>query len=76
MVFNDTFGEVEVGDAISVISWGSVVCVRTVRAVDDGLFRSQLGVSGISTSVICAYSEVTNAILVLLHRAVLERLSG
>jgi len=76
VIFDNPLGEVEVGDAICVVSCSGIVRVRTVGAVDDGLSGNQPGVPTIMILVITAYPQVTNAILILLHRAVLKRLAS
>ena len=76
MVFDDAFGEVEVGDAIRVVTRGGIVCVRTIGAVNDGLSGCQPGGSTMLVFVKAAHPKIADAVFVLLHCAVLERLSG
>jgi hypothetical protein len=76
VVFDDTLGEVEVGNAICMVSRSGIVRVRTVGAVHNGLSGRQPEVPTIIILVVPAYPKVTNAILILLHRAILERLSS
>jgi hypothetical protein len=42
MVFDDAFRQVDVGDAVRVISCCRIVRVRAVRAINDGLSGCQL----------------------------------
>lgn len=76
MVFDDAFREVEVGYAVSVVSCGGIVCVRAICAKDDGLSGSQPVLFTTSISIAPAYPKIADAILILLHRAVFECLSG
>lgn len=55
VVFDDTFGEVEVGDAICVVSRGGIVRVRTIGAVHYGLSGRQHGVPATMIPVVPTY---------------------